>query len=1844
MGTHGEINIGRDEPHANIAKFSGEGDEAFVKIYQELRISKGPGIQYMQCLEFLSGLASQDGFPKQVLASRESDDIESGALRQLEGNDLYKSWLQSRTNTLYLQGHLGLDAPRLLSQATNSDTIAISFRCDARDGPNYGPAQLFASLCYQILCLRPQLFDHVSELYKLYSEGTRWRPRLLVFFSSLLGCPFEGHTVCLIQHMDEMRNAKQLLKDIAALTSGAAKNFKLIVTAGSSTERSELFEPADAVVCIEPARHNIGTIVDSEINSLLSKRPSLSAAGDKIREMLRDKFTDSLELLSLPEPSIPAMINVWVMRLLDGAEPVTNSSIRRSELLMTTKVDDIYREILCRILPRRRQKARNALSWMAHACRPLRLNELAIATVFELDRKSIAGIEDETPVDLAWDINVDFGNLVQVDGGQIAHVRNSFRDYMLCQQPKGDAEWPFPLDSHRTIALKCLSYISLLAQQGPVELPKSTDCRSDLLSYSVRYWPSHYKEDSAGRTPDSNTEQGELQEFDVFFNDHDLMKKWAQLYFDSKPPGTGCRSSHPLAVSVEVGCSDLVRALLDGQMHTSDILTTALEEAIITGDEGLTRMLLTSGATSNIALHVVAMSGKPSLLELFHKTEDDLKSENPQGFTPLHCACQSGYLSMVEELLCIGLDAKAKSSITGQTPLHIACQFGHSEIIARLLEGDANANEEDKSGLTPLHVACKWQQEGSVISLFNKLKAGQSIDVNAQSQSSTTALHLAAESGRVDIVRLLFENHRDRRAGTDTQDKIHKLLRTKNADGSTPLHLAAASGHSEVVRELLRFETEEGPVAILDMDRQCCIPLHLAVKSGCPDVVQQLLGRENVVKDQIMSQASGWSGAFPIHLAVISGHFAIVKLLCKAHRKSETSLNLFNSSSLSPLHVAATSGQVDIVELLLEHNATATIFDSKNTTPLLLASRTGNVQIAKLLLDKGADPNAEDENGETPVLAAAEGGFASIVDLLLRNNANADTKSRTGWSLLMTAAGRGHIGVVAMLLKKRPELNATDNSGLSSLMLAAKGGHADITELLLTEGADPSINGPEGRKAIHFAAKRGDLKTTQLLLANPKVEINGVDSEGCTPLCFAVATGSVDVVNEFLHRGASITAEDEDGISPLDLEASEEVMEILLTPTNFNETAVPSHILDKALRQAATRGYLRVIRELNNRNASLETLDKNGRSLYHLAAENGCADVIKLLYELDVPGCDQTDNTKRTPASYASENGHLAAVKFLAEAAPESVRLPDQIDRTPLSYASGSQRVGVAEYLLESTDAVDDVNKVDSSNRTPLWFATKQGLMSTVQILLRHKADPNIADIDDASTPLHHAIRAGIPEMVYLLLDNNSSMEVRDGNGRTPLSYAAWLRHTEIVSILIDRDAPDTPDDEGWQALHAAYDSPEILKLLITRRQVDVNTTTQNGATVLHLAIEYGESVSVLLDSGADPLKQDSDGMTPLQIAAACGVDEEIFSLLLQKANGPLDVRDSSGRTDLVAAIEHHNRSAVELLLKTGQFVLGDVGKEEKSALDAAIGNYSSGVMDSILSHGGANISTESIEKILVWVLENGYEDVEQMMQILRDRSPKALAENHALFSLATKTDDISLAKFLLEFGSDSEVRDEHGWTLSQVVAAFESPADIPSSLDDKHSPPSQWSVDHSSADGEMSEENRLWLQYSSKSAVSDVEIVTARSDHPIPPSQRFYFEINVIKGSKESLGIGFGHSNYSKGRMPGWDDSSWGFHGNNGGMYHADGYWKANNTDWKYGTDDCVGCCIDPTQRKAFFTRNETVIGACFINLHGRLFPMVGFGKGAEIIANFGSDLASKPFRFPEGLTRNYRVSEEID
>ena len=52
--------------------------------------------------------------------------------------------------------------------------------------------------------------------------------------------------------------------------------------------------------------------------------------------------------------------------------------------------------------------------------------------------------------------------------------------------------------------------------------------------------------------------------------------------------------------------------------------------------------------------------------------------------------------------------------------------------------------------------------------------------------------------------------------------------------------------------------------------------------------------------------------------------------------------------------------------------------------------------------------------------------------------------------------------------------------------------------------------------------------------------------------------------------------------------------------------------------------------------------------------------------------------------------------------------------------------------------------------------------------------------------------------MARLLLDSGAEVDARDGNGNTPLGFAAWAKSLGVVRLLTDRGANTDGIDLGW--------------------------------------------------------------------------------------------------------------------------------------------------------------------------------------------------------------------------------------------------------------------------------------------------------------------------------------------------------------------------------------------------------------------------------------------------------------
>jgi hypothetical protein len=100
--------------------------------------------------------------------------------------------------------------------------------------------------------------------------------------------------------------------------------------------------------------------------------------------------------------------------------------------------------------------------------------------------------------------------------------------------------------------------------------------------------------------------------------------------------------------------------------------------------------------------------------------------------------------------------------------------------------------------------------------------------------------------------------------------------------------------------------------------------------------------------------------------------------------------------------------------------------------------------------------------------------------------------------------------------------------------------------------------------------------------------------------------------------------------------------------------------------------------------------------------------------------------------------------------------------------------------------------------------------------------------------------------------------------------------------------------------------------------------------------------------------------------------------------------------------------------------------------------------------------------------------------------------------------------------------------------------------------------------------------------------------------------------------------------RMPGWDSFSFGYHGDDGGIFHSSGVMLRPYGPC-FGVGDTVGCGIDYTNGGIFFTLNSKFLGYAWtgisnsLYLQQDLYPVVGVDTHSPISCNFGE----RPFAF---------------
>ncbi len=112
-----------------------------------------------------------------------------------------------------------------------------------------------------------------------------------------------------------------------------------------------------------------------------------------------------------------------------------------------------------------------------------------------------------------------------------------------------------------------------------------------------------------------------------------------------------------------------------------------------------------------------------------------------------------------------------------------------------------------------------------------------------------------------------------------------------------------------------------------------------------------------------------------------------------------------------------------------------------------------------------------------------------------------------------------------------------------------------------------------------------------------------------------------------------------------------------------------------------------------------------------------------------------------------------------------------------------------------------------------------------------------------------------------------------------------------------------------------------------------------------------------------------------------------------------------------------------------------------------------------------------------------------------------------------------------------------------------------------------------------------------------------------------------------ECVAVGVSTAAFPRHRqLPGWDNHSYGYHGDDGAIFHGNGH-QLSSYGPSFGCGDTVGCGVDYEDASMFFTLNGVGLHTAFteIDVCSELYPTVGIDANVCVDFNFGE----RPFHF---------------
>ncbi|KAJ8673226.1 hypothetical protein QAD02_004488 [Eretmocerus hayati] len=485
--------------------------------------------------------------------------------------------------------------------------------------------------------------------------------------------------------------------------------------------------------------------------------------------------------------------------------------------------------------------------------------------------------------------------------------------------------------------------------------------------------------------------------------------------------------------AIRQGQREIVESLLKvgapvNRNFTCHALRTPLHSAVLLGDLGIVKLLLSRGASVNAMysndtpLTLAAKCGKYDIVESLLLAKGLKNRYSSEKMSHFHIACMRNQVDVAKKLVSIGNINDAVDTGSeywpGFTALHFAVQFQCLETVELLLSAGANITLQEKTSLTPLHLA-----------------------------------HMCRNEKIIDMILVIHER---------------VFVNPTNSRGLSHFHIACTRNNTKIFEHFLKLGVNlDDSVPPKPIWYQQHTVLDLAVHYECTDVVKLILESCEQMELYRSSELN------IIRNAYSTGNMEMVNLLTtklgtgdrlvrNSNKKLRTTEELTNLYKLF--------GDINLETMQpfqsQPNNVINTPITSNGGTFLHAAIESKNYKVTNFLLTQGADCTVQNIQGESPIHLAFRQNMNCYVDSMLKDHEKylKNPTDGEGVSHFHIACARYNENIVKHFIQLGADVNgpvsndALFYSGFTPLHFAAKFGNEKVAEILLNHGANFSTN------------------------------------------------------------------------------------------------------------------------------------------------------------------------------------------------------------------------------------------------------------------------------------------------------------------------------------------------------------------------------------------------------------------------------------------------------------------------------------------------------------------------------------------------------------------------------------------------------------------------------------------------------------------------------------------------------------------------------------------------------------------------------------------------------------------